>query len=70
MVLVDHRGERCEMDENDLLGPFDGGYEDDNEIMRWFDGYICCCHGEIVKKSVHLTLKKGVTMIAEVGSLA
>lgn len=48
------------MDASDLIGPFDGGYENDNETSHWYEGYLCKCHGEIVKKSLDLRLKKGL----------
>lgn len=63
MILVDHRGARTEMPEAELLGPFEGGYENDNEIARWYELYICKCHGEIVKKSLDLHLK--TTLLAD-----
>lgn len=58
------------MPEAELLGPFEGGYENDNEIARWYDLYLCRCHGDVVKRSAHVTLKKWPEFVqAEVGSI-
>lgn len=58
------------MDEAGLLGPFEGGYDNENETAHWYELYICRCHGDIVKKSLHLTLKKGLEpMLIEAGLL-
>lgn len=69
MIVVDHRGERTEMPESALIGPFEGGYDNENETAHWYELYLCRCHGEIVKKSLWLFLKKGVVATSEVGSI-
>lgn len=67
MIEVFHRGANAQMNESDLFGPFDGGYEDDNEIAQFYEGYLCRCHFEVVKKSLRLHLKKGLSTLLEAG---
>jgi hypothetical protein len=56
-----------EMDDS-LLERKDGVFEDDNELTTWVEYWL---EGELVHRSVHVTLKKLPTFIgAEAASIA
>jgi hypothetical protein len=53
-----------EMDES-LLEKREGSVDNDNEITTWVEYWL---EGELVHRSVHVTLKKTVTLSAEAAS--
>jgi hypothetical protein len=53
-----------EMDES-LLEKKEGSVDNDNEITTWVEYWL---EGELVHRSVHVTLKKTVTLSAEAAS--
>jgi hypothetical protein len=56
-----------EMDDS-LLERKDGVFEDDNELTTWVEYWL---DGELVHRSVHVTLKKMPTFVgAEAASIA
>jgi hypothetical protein len=54
---------RGEMDET-LLEKREGEFEDENERTTWVEYWTC---GEMVHRSVHVTLKKAVVSTTEIG---
>jgi len=52
------------MDEN-LLEKKEGSVDNDNEYTRWIEFWL---EGELVHRSVHVKLKKTVTLAAEAAS--
>ena len=55
-----------EMDES-LLEKKEGSVDNDNEYTTWVEYWH---EGELVHRSVHVTLKKTVTLAAEAASIA
>ena len=53
-----------EMDES-LLEKKEGSVDNDNEVTTWVEYWL---EGELVHRSVHVTLKKTVTLSAEAAS--
>ena len=53
-----------EMDEA-LLEKKEGSVDNDNEVTTWVEYWL---EGELVHRSVHVTLKKTVTLSAEAAS--
>jgi len=53
-----------EMDES-LLEKREGSVDNDNEVTTWVEYWL---EGELVHRSVHVTLKKTVTLSAEAAS--
>jgi hypothetical protein len=52
-----------EMDES-LLEKLEGSIDNDNESTTWVEYWTC---GEMVHRSVHVTLKKAVVSTTEIG---
>ena len=53
-----------DMDES-LLEKREGSVDNDNEVTTWVEYWL---EGELVHRSVHVTLKKTVTLSAEAAS--
>lgn len=70
MIAVYHRGSDALMNESELFGPFEGGYEDETKVHHFYETYLCRCHGDIVKQSRRNDFKVGISTLLEAGQLS